>query len=419
MEHPEYTPENSVEADAFAQQVASNPAAALLRFNELQAQNKALRAAQDTPQTSSTSSTAPPPSPAPAASTYASLDPQTLAVIAQIVAQTIQNQPPPSIPAPVVNISPAPTTASATSVRLSEKLPDIEYYSGEKDKLEPWLQALLQRLDALADRYPTEKSKIAYAENRLLIGSKAHNLMNLWRKAGVCTLSTLADWIEKLRDCCGNPFEAQDARKYLRDELRQGSSTFNDYYNLFVQKMARSQLDELSLIDCLERGVSFSVQQQAILYRPKPVTFLEWIAAYKDIDDSQQALKHRLPRNTTTVSAPAASKPKSSTPSPSVAPRVNLTVPAATAIPAAAPVVTAIAGDPMDLDSAIAVVAGKPLNTPGVRDICNKWQLCYYCKKQHPGKTAKECPNKKASFSLRVVDLDNDPNTDGGVSVKA
>ena len=42
MEHPENTSENALEADVFAQQVASNLAAALQRFNELQAQIQAL-----------------------------------------------------------------------------------------------------------------------------------------------------------------------------------------------------------------------------------------------------------------------------------------------------------------------------------------------------------------------------------------
>ena len=85
MEHPENTPENALEADAFTQQVASNPAAALQRFNELQAQIQALQATQETPNVSTT----PPPSPALVATAppiYTSLDPQAMAMIAQIVA---------------------------------------------------------------------------------------------------------------------------------------------------------------------------------------------------------------------------------------------------------------------------------------------------------------------------------------------
>ena len=42
MEHPENTSENALKADAFTQQVISNLAAALQRFNELQAQIQAL-----------------------------------------------------------------------------------------------------------------------------------------------------------------------------------------------------------------------------------------------------------------------------------------------------------------------------------------------------------------------------------------
>ena len=34
--------------------------------------------------------------------------------------------------------------------------------------------------------------------------------------------------------------------------------------------------------------------------------------------------------------------------------------------------VAAVAGDPMDLNSAMAVISGKSLSVSGVRDICNK-----------------------------------------------
>ena len=85
MKHPENTSENALEADAFAQQMASNLAAALQRFNELQAQIQALQATQETPNVSFTSSTAPPPSPMPVTTAppiYASLDPQAMVMIA-------------------------------------------------------------------------------------------------------------------------------------------------------------------------------------------------------------------------------------------------------------------------------------------------------------------------------------------------
>ena len=94
MEHPENTSENALKADAFAQQVASNLATTLQRFNELQAQIQALQVTQETSNVSFTLSTAPLPSPTPvmtASLIYTSLDSQAMAMIAQIMAQTIQN----------------------------------------------------------------------------------------------------------------------------------------------------------------------------------------------------------------------------------------------------------------------------------------------------------------------------------------
>ena len=72
----------------------------------------------------------------------------------------------------------------------------------------------------------------------------------------------------------------------------------------------------------------------------------------------------------------------------------------------------------MELSSAMVAVQGKPLVTSEVRDICNKWNLCYYCKLQHLGKTAKECSNRKPS-SLRIVDLEDDASINDDVSLSA
>ena len=80
--------------------------------------------------------------------------------------------------------------------------------------------------------------------------------------------------------------------------------------------------------------------------------------------------------------------------------------------------VTAVAGDLMNLNSVIAVISGKSLSVSEVRDICNKWNLYFYCKKKHLGKNAKECLNKKSSSLLCVIDLDDNLSTDGEVSVK-
>ena len=49
-----------------------------------------------------------------------------------------------------------PLTASATPVHLSEKLPDIPEYDGDRDKLDAWEHALIQRMHVNHNQYPPD-----------------------------------------------------------------------------------------------------------------------------------------------------------------------------------------------------------------------------------------------------------------------
>ena len=67
----------------------------------------------------------------------------------------------------------------------------------------------------------------------------------------------------------------------------------------------------------------------------------------------------------------------------------------------------------MNLSSAMITVKGQKLQTSEVREIYNKWKLCYYYKLQHLDKNAQDCPNKSKS-TLRLMRLDDNFN-DGDV----
>lgn len=58
-----------------------------------------------------------------------------------------------------------------------------------------------------------------------------------------------------------------------------------------------------------------------------------------------------------------------------------------------------VVGKPINLNQALRAVKGCSFKTPGVKEICNIWNLCYYCKLPHPGRTAINCPNKGKKFS--------------------
>ena len=312
------------------------------------------------------------------------------------------------------------------------------------EKLDAWEQQLIQRMHVNHDRYPSDAHKIAYAESRLTIGKKAHNLMNRYRSEGLCILSSFADWRAKLRDCCGNRFEEEDARIYLRDTLKQGSMSFEEYYNLFAQKKEKSRMEDASLIDAMKRNVNYATQTSALNWRKRdgsdPVTFHDHVEMWSQTDWNLRQIKHRLPRQTSnsTISAFTPSSSNRRQTSTTFSPGKASTSSTKASTPTFSPFLPASnhsssvrsetqstttelpVGDPMDLSSAITAVKGKSLKVPGVKKICDDYKLCYYCKQSHPGMTAKTCPNKGTALrSAQFLEIEDDQSVVGGVLLES
>ena len=163
-------------------------------------------------------------------SVYIELNSQSLATIAQIVAQILNNQ-----SSLVVHLSANSVAVFITS--RFKKLLDISEYERNKDRLNAWKQSLIQRMNVNDDRYFSHWVKIVYVESQLIIDRKIHNLMSQYRVNDFFIIFIFADWQHKLRHCCDNSFETEDARLYLREILKQGTNSFVDYYNLFYQNV--------------------------------------------------------------------------------------------------------------------------------------------------------------------------------------
>ncbi len=193
-------------------------------------------------------------------SAYIELNSQSLATIAQIIAQTLNNQ-----PFLVIHFS-ANSVAAFIASRF-KKLLDIPEYERNKDRLNAWKQSLIQRMNMNDDRYFFHRVKIVYVESRLIIGKKTHNLMSQYRVNDLCIIFTFADWQHKLHHYCDNSFKAEDARLYLRETLKQDTNSFADYYNLFYQKKEHSLMKDFSLINCLKRNVNYFTQVIVFFWR--------------------------------------------------------------------------------------------------------------------------------------------------------
>ena len=118
----------------------------------------------------------------------------------------------------------------------SEKLSDISKYEENKDKLDTWEQALIQRMHINHDQYFTQSKKIAYTKFHFKIESRTHNLMNHYHENDLCILLTFRIWQKKLHNICENHFEKENTQKYFYNILKQKFSIFNEYYNLFFKK---------------------------------------------------------------------------------------------------------------------------------------------------------------------------------------
>ncbi len=119
-------------------------------------------------------------------SVYIELNSQSLVMIAQIIAQILNNQ----------SLFIIHLFANSVAVIIAsrfEKLLNISEYERDKDRLNAWKQSLIQRMNVNDDRYFFHRVKIVYVESRLIIDKKIHNLMSQYRVNDLCIIFIFAD----------------------------------------------------------------------------------------------------------------------------------------------------------------------------------------------------------------------------------
>ncbi len=186
-------------------------------------------------------------------SVYIELNSQSLTMIAQIVAQILNNQ-----SSFIIHLS-ANSVAVIIASRF-KKLLDIFECERNKDWLNAWKQSLIQRMNVNDDHYLSHQVKIVYVKSWFIIDKKTYNLMSQYRVNNLCIIFIFADWQHKLHHCYDNSFKTEDAHLYFREILKQDMSNFVDYYNLFYSKKECFLMKDFSLIDCLKRNVNYFTQ---------------------------------------------------------------------------------------------------------------------------------------------------------------
>ncbi len=118
---------------------------------------------------------------------YIELNSQSFAMIAQIIAQILNNQ-----SSFVVHLFANSVAVFITS--RFEKLLDISEYEKNKDWLNAWEQSLIQRMNVNDDHYFFHRVKIIYVESWFIIDKKIHNLMSQYQVNDLCIIFIFTDW---------------------------------------------------------------------------------------------------------------------------------------------------------------------------------------------------------------------------------
>ena len=161
-------------------------------------------------------------------------------------------------------------------------------------------------------------------------------------------------------------------------------------------------MEDASLIDAMKSNINYVIQAAAVHYRVpgtnlEPVTFDQHVAMWLNTDRKIRQIKHLAPNNRTIPTSTTTSSQRKDNAT------ITLAAPLARIpdIPSA-PVPTSSIGDPMDLSQAMAAVKGKSLKTEGVRDICDKWNLCHYCKQNTRGRQPSTVLIRKPVFAHQI-----------------
>ena len=261
--------------------------------------------------------------------------------------------------------------------RLSEKYPDPDYYEGNKQDLPRFKTHCRIKLNANADRYPTEASKVQYIQGRLK-GKAYDQVYPHVRDDGTVDFNTAEKLLEYLESAFGDSDKVRNAQRSLL-ALRQKNRPFSEYYAEFQRLAPETGFNDAAKLSALLEGLSVELKTVAA-YRDMPDTLKDIVPVLQKSDNQLRALAQTGSTRTPTQ---AHRSPHNN----------NSRVPAAAIITTSSSTVPVVpTGDPMDLSN-YRSRTGKL--TEQERSYRFTKGLCLYC--GDAGHKVNACPKSKSS----------------------
>lgn len=205
------------------------------------------------------------------------------------------------IPAPHLGTTPPPAAESASSARLSEKLPDPDKFEGNRSDLRRFLQQIHAKMNANADRFPTATSRLTYVAGRL--AGKAYELILPCTIFGVPQFDDYPKLLAYLEDAFGDPDRVQNAQNDLY-RLRQKNQDFSTYFSEFQRLALEGEMPDDALTPLLFQGISRELQDMLLHNPPPSRRFHQYANHLQTLDNryrqhQQQIQRYRTPTRAT------------------------------------------------------------------------------------------------------------------------
>lgn len=270
----------------------------------------------------------------------------------------------------------------------SEKMPDIEIYNGDRDKLTAWITDLKIKMNANRDRFASEQSKLAYAVSRL--GGKAKDQVNVYIKEDTIDLENLAAFIKVIETAFGDPDRKGTAQRTLTN-LRQRNLDFSTYLAEFNRHAQYTEWCDEAKKSALFTGLSDELKQLLVTFNYDDLGLQEFMQKIQQLDNRA--------RSTQATMRPVRATTRFQSSTTTITPRVSSAAATTTTVPASG---TPGGSVPMDLSNTQRRIPRGPL-TQDEKTRRRQQNLCLYC--GGAGHMAASCPQKPQSQQLRQATL--------------
>lgn len=174
---------------------------------------------------------------------------------------------------------------SLSPLSLSERLPDIDKFSGDRKDLRRFASQVHEKMMINGDRYPTPQTRMAYVTSRL--AGTPYSQVLPYIKTGICSLTDYTDILDILERAYGDPNRIKTARTELF-RFKQANREFSVFFAEFQRLGLEAEMTDESLSTLLEQAVSREIKGMLVHSPPPSQQYLALAAHLQDLENRRR-----------------------------------------------------------------------------------------------------------------------------------